>query len=61
MLSSYQISRLHKEFKIHIYTDPKAVACWIKKSFSVDYTPEWVVDLLNRIGITCKKTNKVPC
>jgi transposase len=61
MLSSNQISLLRKELKSRIYTDSKSVAGWIKKAFGVDYTSEGVVDLLNRIGFTYKKTKEVPC
>jgi transposase len=61
MLSGYQISLLRKELKSRIYTDSKSVACWIKKALGVDYAPEGVVDLLNRIDFTYKKTKEVPC
>ena len=34
---------------------------WIKSAFGVEYTPQGVADLLNRIGFTYKKTSEVPC
>jgi hypothetical protein len=37
------------------------VAQWIKSSFNVEYTTQGVVDLLNRIGFTYKKSTEVPC
>jgi len=46
---------------IPIYTDAKSVGVWIKDRFGVNYTPAGVVDLLNRIGFTYKKTKEVPC
>jgi len=61
MLSSQQISRLRYELKHHLYTDSKSVSLWIKESLGIEYTPEGVVDLLNRIGFTYKKTKEVPC
>jgi transposase len=61
LLSSEQLSQLRTEVKSHIYTDAKSVAGWIKDTFGVMYTPQGVVDLLNRIGFTYKKTKEVPC
>ncbi|GHV39083.1 IS630 family transposase [Bacteroidia bacterium] len=61
MLSSTQLSQLQTELKFHIYTDSKSVALWIQSQFGVTYTSEGVVDLLNRIGFTYKKTKEVPC
>jgi transposase len=61
MLSSHEISRLRTELNRNIYTDSKGISSWIKTSFGVSYTPEGVVDLLNRIGFTYKKTKEVPC
>ena len=60
-LSSVEISILRKELKRTIYTDSKSIAVWIKNTFGVKYTPQGVVDLLNRIGFTYKKTKEVPC
>lgn len=60
LLSSHQISSLRKELKEHIYTDAKSVAEWILKTFGGSYTPQGTVDFLNRIGLTYKKTTKVP-
>ena len=50
-----------KELREHIYTDAKSVAAWIRSTLGVEYTPQGVVDLLNRIGFTYKKTTEVPC
>lgn len=61
LLDSRQLSALRKELREHIYTDAKSVAGWIKSTFGVEYTPQGVVDLLNRIGFTYKKTSEVPC
>ena len=61
LLDSRQLSALRKELREHIYTDAKSVAEWIKSTFGVEYTPQGVVDLLNRIGFTYKKTSEVPC
>jgi transposase len=61
MLSSTQLSLLQAELKLHIYTDSKSVASWIRSQFGVSYTPEGIVDLLNRIGFTYKKTKEIPC
>lgn len=60
-LDSMQISALRKELKARIYTDSKQVARWILSKFGVRYTQQGVVDLLNRIGFTYKKTTEVPC
>ena len=61
MLSSIQLSELRSELKREVYTDAKSVCIWIKQRFNVDYTQQGVVDLLNRIGFTYKKTKEVPC
>ena len=60
-LSSVEISLLRTELKRAIYTDSKSVGIWIKNRFGVSYTSSGVVDLLNRIGFTYKKTKEVPC
>ena len=60
-LDSGQISLLRKELERHIYTDAKSVAEWVKETFGVAYTPAGMVDLLNRIGFTYKKTTEVAC
>jgi transposase len=60
-LDDTQIAALRKELKERIYTDPKQVANWILSTFGVKYTQQGVVDLLNRIGFTYKKTTEVPC
>ena len=60
-LSGVEISLLRAELKRTIYTDAKSVGVWIKERFGVHYTPQGVVDLLNRIGFTYKKTKEVPC
>ena len=61
MLTCVQLSLLRGELKRQVYTDAKSVARWIKQTFDVDYTRQGVVDLLNRIGFTYKKTKEVPC
>lgn len=61
LLDSRQLCALRKELREHVYTDAKSVARWIKSTFGVEYTPQGVVDLLNRIGFTYKKTTEVPC
>lgn len=60
-LDSNQIAALRKEVKEHVYTDAKQVTKWILRTFGVKYTQQGVVDLLNRIGFTYKKTTEVPC
>ena len=60
-LDSNQIAALRKEVKEYVYTDAKQVAKWILCTFGVKYTQQGVVDLLNRIGFTYKKTTEVPC
>jgi hypothetical protein len=61
LLDSRQLSVLRKELREHVYTDANSVAQWIKSAFNVEYTTQGVVDLLNRIGFTYKKTTEVPC
>lgn len=61
LLDSRQLAALQKELREHIYTDAKSVREWIKATFGVEYTSQGVVDLLNRIGFTYKKTTEVPC
>ena len=61
LLDSHQQAALCKELCEHVYTDSKSVARWIKETFGVEYTPQGVVDLLNRLGFTYKKTTEVPC
>jgi transposase len=61
MLTSGEISLLRSELSRRVYTDSKSVALWVRESLGIEYTAEGVVDLLNRIGFTCKKTKEVPC
>jgi transposase len=60
-LTSVEISVLRAELKRNVYTDAKSVSVWIMDTFSVKYTVSGTVDLLNRIGFTCKKTKEIPC
>lgn len=60
-LSCVQIAELRQELKTNLYTDSKAVAEWITTRWRIDYTPQGVVDLLNRIGFSYKQTKQVPC
>lgn len=60
-LDSVQISLLCKELERHIYTTAKSVSEWVKVTFGIMYTSAGMVDLLNRIGFTYKKTTEVPC
>ena len=60
-MSGVAISLLRAELKRTIYTDVQSVCTWIKDRFGVPYTPAGVVDVLNRIGFTYKKTRKVTC
>jgi transposase len=60
-LSCTQISVLRHELRQHLYTDARSVTAWIAQAFDVQYTQQGVVDLLNRIGFTYKKTREVPC
>lgn len=39
----------------------KSVSKWVESAFGVVYTAQGMVDLLNRIGFTYKKTKEVPC
>lgn len=61
MLDCKQLSALRSELKSRVYTDAKSVRDWIESSLGVTYTAQGVVDLLNRIGFTYKKTKEVPC
>ena len=61
LLSSHQIAELRKELNTNLYIDSKAIVLWIKTRWDIDYTPQGVVDLLNRIGFTYKQTKQVPC
>lgn len=61
LLDSHQLAALRKELREHVYIDSKSVARWIKETFGIEYTSQGVVDLLNRIGFTYKKTTEVPC
>jgi transposase len=61
LLSSQQISLLRTELKSRIYTNSKQVCAWIANAFGVVYTQSGIIDLLNRIGFTYKKTKEVPC
>ncbi|MEG1660375.1 MAG: winged helix-turn-helix domain-containing protein, partial [Bacteroides sp.] len=60
MLDSHQLSALREELKFHVYTDAKSISKWVESAFGVCYTPQGIVDLLNRIGFTYKKTKEVP-
>jgi len=60
-LSCVQIAELRKELNTNLYTDSKEIVKWIKNRWGIDYSPQGIVDLLNRIGFTYKKTTEVPC
>lgn len=60
-LSSIEISQLRSELKRTVYTDARSIGTLIYNRFGVKYTVSGVVDLLNRIGFTYKKTKEVPC
>lgn len=61
MPGSSQPVALQQELRTHIYTDAKSVKERIKSSFGVEYTSQGVVNLLNRLSFTYKKTTEVPC
>lgn len=61
MPGSSQPVALQQELRTHIYTDSKSVKERIKSSFGVEYTSQGVVNLLNRLSFTYKKTTEVPC
>ena len=61
LLSSHQIAELRNELNTNLYIDSKAIVLWIKTRWNIDYTPQGVVDLLNRIGFTYKQTKQIPC
>lgn len=58
-MSSHQIAELRNELNTNIYIDSKTVSLWIKTRWNIDYTPQGVVDLLNRIGFSYKQTKQV--
>ncbi len=60
LIDSIQLAALRKELHGHIYTDARSVTARIKSTFGVEYTPQGVVDLLNRLGFTYKKASEVP-
>lgn len=60
VLDSHQQAALYRELCEHVYTDFKSVVRWIKETFGVEYTAQGIVDLLNRLGFTYKKTTEVP-
>lgn len=61
LLSSHQIAELRNELNTNLYIESKAIALWIHTRWGIDYTPQGVVDLLNRIGFTYKQTKQIPC
>jgi transposase len=61
LLSSHQIAELRNELNTNLYTESKSISLWIKTRWGIDYTPQGVVDLLNRVGFTYKQTKQIPC
>lgn len=61
ILDSRRLAALRNELCEHVYTDAESFAAWIKAFLGVEYTSQGVVDLLNRIGFTYKKTTEFPC
>jgi hypothetical protein len=61
LLPSYQTGKPCEELRQNIYTDSKPAARWIRQAFGVEYMQQGIVDLLNRIGYTYKKTKEVSC
>ena len=60
-LDSGRSAALHRGLKSRVYTEAKSVKAWIQTTLGVRYSLSGVVDLLNRIGFTYKKTTEVPC
>ena len=59
-MSSCFLGQLCRELEENLYSTSAEVAEYIKKCFGVEYSPEGVVDLLNRLGFTYKKPKLVP-
>ena len=59
-LSSPQIDELKQYLREHLIGSAKEIVAYIRERFSVEYTPEGMVDLLHRIGFSYKKTKQIP-
>jgi transposase len=59
-LTEPQLQALKSELKATLYMNAKAVAAWIRKEFSVEYTPNATAKLLKRLGFVYKLPKRVP-
>jgi len=59
-LSKKQIEQLKQELDSKLYATAEEVGDYVKKAFGVQYTPEGMVHLLNRLGYRYKKATIVP-
>jgi transposase len=59
-LSDKQIIQLKQELDSRLYSTAEEVCEYIKKTFSLIYTPQGMVQTLKRLGYRYKKTSTVP-
>jgi transposase len=59
-LDAAQLAVLDAHLQTHLYQTAKAVACWVKDTFEVDYTESGMTALLHRLGYVYKKPKVVP-
>jgi len=61
LLTSSQLAGLCRELGQQLYTDCRAIADWLARTYGVRYSVSGLTDLLHRLGYSYKLTTAVPC
>ena len=61
LLTSAQLAGLCRERGQQLYTDCRAIADWLARTYGVRYSVSGLTDLLYRLGYSCKLPTAVPC
>ena len=61
LLTSSQLAGLCRELGQQLYTDCRAIADWLARTYGVRYTISGLTDLLHRLGFSYKLTTALPC
>ena len=61
LLTSVQLAGLCRELGQQLYTDCRAIADWLARTYGMRYSVSGLTDLLHRLGYSYKLTTAVPC
>jgi hypothetical protein len=60
-LTSAQLAGLCRELGQQLYTDCRAIADWLARTYGIRYSVSGLTDLLHRLGFSYELTTSVPC